>query len=160
MKLFFVIALIMSETCFAAPPVENGLPFESDLTKLKLSKISVGSKIQLNFQLTIPDTQKVNPGAPSHVTVFVREKGAKIWVETKKINLSGMAKLFNFVSFNEDIQLRAPDSELAVHATIYHCGKKDTRIPCFIQGFQGFSLRDVKLKNKTTVDFAAKAFVY
>lgn len=156
----FGIAVLVFGYFSAALAEENGLPWESDLTKLKLNKISVGDKINLNFHLTIPETQKVSQGAPSHVTVFEREKGTKLWVETKKINLSGIAKLLNDVSFNESIRLRSPDSEVAVHATIYHCGKKDTKIPCFIQGFQGFPGRDVKLKNKTAVDFNAKAFVY
>lgn len=77
--------------------------------RLALKKISVGNKINLNFNLSIPDTQKVSQGAPSHVTVFEKEKGTKLWVETKKISLSGVAKLLSNVSFNELIQLRSPD---------------------------------------------------
>ncbi len=154
-SLIFVI--LLSFNLWAA---EDGLPFETELTKLKLGKISNVDTLELKYHLSIPETQKMNPGAPSHVSVYEKMKGEKVWSLTKKIDLRGVVNLVTEFDMVENINLRSSDSEVIVHSTIYHCGKKDTRIPCFIQGFQGVVARNSKLKNQNAVNFKVVTKVY
>ena len=138
---------------------ETGLPFESDLTRLPLPPVGIGHHLDLFFALTIPETQKLNHGAPSAVTVFEKLKGEKVWTATKVVNLNEKLLLGNEMSFKESIELRSENSEIVVHSTIYHCGRKDTKVPCFIQGFQGFVKRSKK-SNLHSVAFKAAGTVY
>ena len=138
---------------------ENGLPFESDLIPVKLPPVGIGHHLDLIFTLTIPETQKLNHGAPSNVTIFEKAKTEKVWTATKVINLNEKLLLENKMSFQEGIELNSDDSEIVVHATAYHCGRKDSKVPCFIQGFQGFIKRNKK-SNSHSVVFKAAGTVY
>jgi hypothetical protein len=138
--------------CFQAFGEEDGLPFESDLTRVTLPKVGIGHRLELNYALKIPDTQKLNHGAPSNVTVFEKAKGEKTWTATKEINLNEKSFVGSGIKFREVIDLKSDDSEIAVHSTVYHCGRKDTKVPCYIQGFQGFPKR-VKNAKSNNVHF-------
>lgn len=123
-----------------ASATDSGLPNEPDQTRVKLQKIAAGNEMQLNFQLALPQTQELNKGAPSFVAVYEKQKGSSEWQETSKIDLNKMFHIGNGLEFSKLIQLKSPDSEIAVHATIFHCGA-DHKTACFIQGFQGVTSR-------------------
>ena len=170
--IFFVLTTTLSATAgssklqkldskprISAPTEAPGLPFETDLTKVKVGEIGIGHRLLLRFHMSIPDTQKLNRGAPSNVSIFEKQTNSNQWVETKRFNLNGVGALLSDYAFNEAVELNFADSEVAIHTTIYHCGRIETKIPCFIQGFQGFAKRNAKTKNEN-VNFDVKGFTY
>jgi hypothetical protein len=130
---------------------EKGLPYEPDTTNVKLEKLSLGIDITLNFHLGLPKTQKLNRAAPSFVGVFEREKGSKEWKETTRFDLNEIATFTDDLDFEKVVQLRSPTSEVAIHSTVFHCGKEPKSM-CYIQGFRGIASRTTQ-KVSSTVPF-------
>lgn len=140
-----MILSILISFAFAGNP-EKGLPFEPDTTHIKMTQIKLGNSVILDFLLNLPSTEKLNRGAGSYVGVYERTKGAN-WVQTEKIDLNTVLQIGDTVRFSKKVELVSKDSEVAVFATILHCGKAP-RTPCFIQGFQGITAR-AKTSNQT-----------
>jgi hypothetical protein len=130
---------------------EKGLPYEPDTTAVKLEKLPQENTINLNFHLGLPKTQKLNRAAPSFVGVYEREKGSKEWTETARFDLNEIATFTDDLDMDKMIQLRSPTSEVAIHSTVFHCGK-EPKTACYIQGFRGIASRTTK-KVSSTVPF-------
>jgi len=130
--------LFLSPFSFAANS-EKGLPYEPDTTKVEIAPIAQGQNLTLNFHLGLPKTQKLNPGAPSFVGVY-EKTGSSEWTETARFDLNKFFAMSDGLDFTQNVQLRSPNSKVAVHSTVFHCGK-DRKSACFIQGFQGIAKR-------------------
>ena len=50
-----------------------------------------------------------------------------MWSLTKEIRLNGFSSLGTEISLDQEIELKFDDSDIAVHSTNYHCGRKDTK---------------------------------
>jgi hypothetical protein len=135
----FIASILFSISSFSASHAEKGLPDEPDTTKVELAPITQGQDLTLNFHLGLPTTQKLNQGAPSFVGVY-EKIGSSEWTETARIDLNKFFAMGNGLDFTQNVQLRSPISKVAVHSTIFHCGK-DRKSACFIQGFQGIAKR-------------------
>lgn len=133
-----MLTSLLLSFAFAAGNPEKGLPYEPDLTKMKMTKIKQGNSVILDFLLNLPTSQKMHSG-PSFVGVYERTKGAQ-WVRTEKIDLKQILLINDTVRFSKRVELVSSDSDVAVFATIFHCGKAP-RTPCFIQAFQGTTTR-------------------
>ena len=128
-KLNMIIILAFVCSVFAS---DKGLPREPDTTEVKIEKLASSKDLILDFSVVLPPGQKLG-GSSSFVAVYER-KNREDWTETQRFRVQNAFGLFKDIRLREKVALRSPDSEIAVHSTIYHCGEKKG---CFIQGFQG-----------------------
>ena len=145
----FICTLMFANLVWANEP---GLPREPDLTKVALGQIAKDNNLQLDFHLTIPASHKLNQGAPSFIGVYEKIKDQP-WHEVQRFDLNDfLLTLGAEVSFSKKIQLQAKDSQVAVHATVYHCGKAKKSM-CYIQGFQGITTRSQSPQASNKIPF-------
>lgn len=131
-----------------------GLPFEANNFRLKFDPIGRGQAITLGFVLELPPTQKMPTGAPAYVSVHEKLKGE--WQQVAKFNLKDFFFFGDSLSFSRPIVFAEVNSEIAVHATIYHCGK-NKKTPCYIQGYQGTAKRKKEASSRLSVTVKALA---
>ncbi len=151
MKILFCACVVLLSLSVNAKVADKGLPFEADTTKIQLNKIAQGTQVQLDFQMTLPSTQKLNKGAPSFVGVYERTKKSD-WKEIQRIDLNQFYSLSDELHFSKNITLEHADSEVAVHSTIFHCGKAQ-KTACYIQGFLGKAKRQSKMAQNPHLKF-------
>lgn len=130
------------------------LPSESNTQTVHLQTAQTGKSIQVNFSVLLPPTQKLNQRAPSSFAVY--ERNGADWRLAKEFKLAERFSLGDSVDVRENVELQSPDSELTLHATVYHCGKDGTTA-CFIQSFQGKAARSPA--GSPRLDFTVKAAV-
>ena len=149
-SLIFSLGLFASSFASAA-----SLPSEPGQRKVDLPTASTGRSLKINFSAVLPPTQKLNPAAPSYYAVY--EKHGADWKESKRAKLANLVAFGDVIEVNDNVDFESPDSEIAIHTTLYHCGK-DNKSACYIQGFQARTTRaadgttNLKFVAKPTVD--------
>lgn len=147
--------LLAALTLVALPAFAVKLPQEPGQRVVQVGPIAPGKKVRLSFSAVLPATQKLNPAAPSYLAVY--EKSGSDWTELKRVKLAGLVQFGDSIEVNEALTAAKDDSDIAVHTTLYHCGKTN-ETACYIQGFQGIAKRaangafTLKFVSKATVD--------
>ncbi len=73
---------------------------------MKRPKVGIGHRMELVYTLNIPDTQKLNHGAPSNVTIFEKSKGEKVWTAVKELSLNNRAWENSRLGLKEMVELK------------------------------------------------------
>lgn len=109
------------------------LPKKSRTKVLQTSELGLGKQIQISNLIDLPDGQKLNPGAPSYISIY--EKVGSDWTLLKKIEVNERV-LFpgQDLRMSDSVALKSETSELAIDATLYHCAI--AKGPCYIDEFQ------------------------
>lgn len=128
------------------------LPLEADTRYITLPDAKSGKRLRVAFNLSLPATQKLNPYAHSFFAVYERRGNG--WDRIKNIKLATKFSIGDTVDFDEDLDLNRNDSDIALHSTIYHCGK-DNKSACYIQAFQGVAKRSAN--GQRQLKFTAQA---
>ena len=63
------------------------------------------------------------------------------------------------ISLGQEVELKSDDSDVTVHSTIFHCGRKDTKVPSIIQGYEAIIKRSKKAKSNLVL-FNVEGKVY
>lgn len=138
-------------------PGISGLPHETANYRLNVQPIAKAKDITLSFVLDLPETQKMPNGAPAFVAVFEKIKGE--WKEAARFSLREFFFFGDALSFSRSVHFSSEDSEVAVSATIYHCGK-DHKTPCYIQSYQGLVKRRTQAGPRLSFEVKAMAPAY
>ncbi len=126
------------------------LPHEMDTRKVSLPMAAQGHQLEIDFSLILPPTQKLGP----YTSYAVYEKDGGTWHKIKEILINPLFLSGSRVRSVESVTFKSQDSEIAIHSTIYHCGKKTA---CYIQAFQGTTKRSPT--GRKTIPFLAQATV-
>lgn len=147
------LTIVFIHLSWAKVAQEEGLPWEPDTTLIKNSNIAIGKQITLDFFMSLPASQKLNKGTNSFVGIYEKVNKQK-WTQTymqsldvlpmKSYGSASQTAENDELEFSQKINLKNPDSEIAVYATVYHCGK-DGKSTCYIQAFLSKIKRDKKL---------------
>lgn len=135
-SIFLVASLCSASLRAEADP----LPSEPDQRKVEIVPGATGRQLNVDFALFVPQGQKLNPGAPSFFAVYEKIGMGNDWKRVKEIKLNNVFALGNKIQLRERIEFSREDSEIALHATVFHCGL-DGKTACYIQGFQGSTKR-------------------
>jgi hypothetical protein len=114
----------------------KGLPWVADTTTLLIKPIARSQYIDIDFRLSVPKNNKL--GAGSFISVYEKVNRSE-WSETKRFELEDLLSLQSEILFTKKVELKSDVSDLAIHSTIYHCGKTG----CYIQAFQGVTKRSM-----------------
>lgn len=161
--IFFVLSFnftTVAKTNNKILDIDEGLPKEADLYLVKLPDLPNTNKIRVQYHLTLPSTQKLNPGAPSFLAVYERHLPDQKWELTEKMNLKNQIWSGQDLQLSQSFQLKSENSEVAVYSTVIHCGK-DGKTPCFIQGFKGKAKRKKDMRiSRNQIPFYIEGKVY
>lgn len=148
------LILLPAFICVTPHAFAAKLPQEPGQRTVEVGTIAPGKKVRVSFSAVLPATQKLNPAAPSYLAIY--EKSGAEWTELKRVKLAGLVHFGDTIEVNEAVHSAKDDSEIAIHTTLYHCGKTN-ETACYIQGFQGIAKRAAS--GAFTLKFVAKATV-
>lgn len=130
MKNFVSLVFIMMifETAFA-------------VKTLKLSSLFPANSFSVQGNILLPQGQKLNKMAPSHITVLEEIDGE--WKEVTKIELTKIFTVREEFIYSFPVHTQRRDSVIKIKASLYHCDKVKNNY-CVIDDFEGEVKRSAK----------------